>query len=283
MVDKTVKITCAENLSILNVRPRKSVSKEYTIIGSDMKCAFRSLLYFDIGCLQMPEDAIIHYAALRIYINKIEANCPISKLFAVPLLKKFNQNTTPNSLPQFTDMYSEIDICKNLKGWLDIDISEIFSSWINGNLENNGLALLSEEDAASISNLLIDPACNNALKPALVFGYSFDCRPHQQKQIEVKEFCKVFRFIKETVTPLVNVERIKLGTFFVTNVGDTTLTVILETSANRCDWVKDCAKTICTGGTEAIVGKYYGKYYRLKLISEGPGEANVQFIAQFIN
>ena len=104
--------------------------------------------------------------------------------------------------------------------------------------------------------------------------------PSEQKLIDIKELCGVFKFFNETITPSVRVARLKMGTFFVTNGGSSTLTVFLETSANRCEWVKDCPKTVCIGDTEAIVGKYYGKYYRLRLISEGPGEALVQFIGQ---
>lgn len=283
MADRTIKITCEKNLTSLNLcRPSIGLNQK-VIIGPKSKCTARSFLYFDIKSLEVPEDAIIHYAVLKIYMKNLETDDPVSRIFAVPLINNFGKDTTFNEASEFSGYKAAVNVHRNFKGWLDIDVSEILGSWIDGTLENNGMALLSEEYAQSTSNILSDWASNHKLKPYLLFCYSFNCRPQVQKQIEVVEFCNEFKFIEEAFTPPVNIERLKIGTFFVTNMGDTALTVTLETSANRCDWVKDCAKVICNGGTEAIVGKFYGKYYRLKLATESLGQAEVQFIAQFFN
>ena len=283
MTDRTVKITCTADRSTLNLYPQSDRPEESAFVGSDL-CTVRSFLYFDIARLQIPADAIIRYAILRIYLNKVETDYPISKLFVVPLFNNFREYVTPDNPPYFIDNFTSVDISRNYKGWFAIDIPEILSLWLNGGLRNNGLALLTKGRAAPDPSFLADNGCN-ALKPTLFLGYSFDCPPpeHAQSQIEVKELCHRFRFNNEAFTPPVNVGRIKLATFFVTNSCITPLSVTLETSANRCNWVKDCARIVCAGGTEAIVGKYYGKYYRLRLASEGRGEANVQFIAQLIN
>lgn len=101
--------------------------------------------------------------------------------------------------------------------------------------------------------------------------------------IDMEEQCWQFRFSRETVTPPVNVALLRQGTFFVTNSGSSCIKITQETSADAHEWVEDNQKILASGQTAAMVGKYYGKYYRLRLQTAWLGNAAVKFIAQFYN
>lgn len=120
----------------------------------------------------------------------------------------------------------------------------------------------------------------NALEPYLPVGCSTQCEKIS-KEIEIVEFNKCLSFYKEAQTPTIKAERLKTGTFFVTNNGRGRITVVLETGAGQCSFVKDNKTVIDEGECAAIVGKYYGKYYRLRFFAEGCGAAAVHFIAQY--
>ena len=77
------------------------------------------------------------------------------------------------------------------------------------------------------------------------------------------------------------VDRMREGTFFVTNGGEDDLTVTVETSFDAARWAHDTQKNIAPGETQAIVAKFYGRYYRLTLTVAGAGKATVEFIGQY--
>ncbi len=77
------------------------------------------------------------------------------------------------------------------------------------------------------------------------------------------------------------VDRIKEGTFFVTNSGGDDMLTTVETSSDASCWAYDTQKSITPGETQAIVAKFYGRYYRLMLNAPGAGKASVEFIGQY--
>ena len=77
------------------------------------------------------------------------------------------------------------------------------------------------------------------------------------------------------------VDRIKEGTFFVTNTGEAELLTTVETGFDSSRWAHDTQKNVAPGETQAIVAKFFGRYYRLTLSAPGTGKATVEFIGQY--
>ena len=88
-------------------------------------------------------------------------------------------------------------------------------------------------------------------------------------------------FEREDSSVMRRVDRIKEGTFFVTNNGEDDMLTTVETSFDASCWAHDTQKSIEPGKTQAIVAKFYGRYYRLILTAPGVGKASVEFIGQY--
>lgn len=88
-------------------------------------------------------------------------------------------------------------------------------------------------------------------------------------------------FIKKDETVSRRVDRMREGTFFISNTGTEPMLATVETSPDASHWAHDTQKKVGTGETQAIVAKYYGRYYRLVLTADDAGEAFVEFIGQY--
>jgi hypothetical protein len=111
---------------------------------------------------------------------------------------------------------------------------------------------------------------------------SYKCFKDQsnKKVIDVKEKHWTLNFKQTGISPIINVESIIQGTFFIENIGESPLLATVEVSSDSIHWVEDSSKTIEKEETKSLVAKYYGKYYRLLLTSSCTGIAKIRFIYQ---
>ncbi len=88
-------------------------------------------------------------------------------------------------------------------------------------------------------------------------------------------------FEREDSSVVQRVDRIREGTFFVTNNGEDVMLATVQTGFDASRLAYDTQKSIKPEETQAIVAKFYGRYYRLTLSARGEGKATVQFIGQY--
>lgn len=129
------------------------------------------------------------------------------------LKKRFDGATAFCRQTAYSDCRGEAKICDNYRGFADVGISDIFSGWVFGRLENNGVALVSNDECNDFFSLAANPP-NCVFAPCLLFSYSCGHSHAGRDAVEIKDFHDDFHFSGETVTPFVNVEWLKMGTFF---------------------------------------------------------------------
>ena len=98
--------------------------------------------------------------------------------------------------------------------------------------------------------------------------------------VDVAQICREFCINDETFTPPIDVQRIIQGSFFIENCGEESLQATAQVSGDGRSWVDDAQVTVTQGDTGILVAKYYGKYYRLRLNTQGTGRAAIRFIMQ---
>lgn len=115
--------------------------------------------------------------------------------------------------------------------------------------------------------------------PRLVIDTDNSCE-HTNCGVRIVEEKWKTCFVKEAQSPPVRVSRLKQGSYYIKNTGQSLFSVTLETSTDLTGWVKDVQKTLEPDTTDVLVAKYYGKYDRLLFVSDSDAEAEVVFIAQ---
>lgn len=60
MADRALKIPCFENLTISNRFPDSGISEENAPVGIEGGWTFKSLFYFDLSGIELPEIAAVN-------------------------------------------------------------------------------------------------------------------------------------------------------------------------------------------------------------------------------
>lgn len=271
---QTSKIHCENSFTVSNAFPDSIDNRPWLMAGYDGTNIYESILRFPLH--NLPEDADVQYAMLQIYQHGQQVRLSHVTLLVVPLAEDISFSRQPLCI----DTCIPVCTANDFTGWLAINITDIFARACRG--ESFNIMLMTDNLPSSLLQFAGDENSSYTITPQICVGYSTRCCvPSNKKNITIKEFCWNYTFEKEVESSPVNIERIKQATFFVSNKSSQPLSVVLETGADCTTFAFDTAKCINPGCTETIIGKYYGKYYRLKLLSANGGHAVVKFIGQF--
>ncbi|MDF2504126.1 DNRLRE domain-containing protein [Clostridium sp.] len=280
MPDEKTQILCTKSLTVTDLCSEGNIEDDNLQVGFDGKNIYRSYMYFDID--KIIENSMINFVILRIFIKKISTcHTPIT-LYVQTLKDEFNKFTTFDNQPKYDKVQIKIKIDSDLRGWLDIDITNLFFNCSDSS-ENKGIIIRSAECEKSLITFASNLACNPAIIPKLYMDYS--CMPRNkssEKCIDVLEKHFVLVCPQQTTSEAINVERIIQGTFFIYNAGPgpDPVTVITETSVDLIHWVIDNQTIVNVNSSDVLFNGYYGKYYRIRLECVNPSTVDIRFIYQ---
>ena len=266
----TIKINCTDCFSVICSDFEMKVTDEAFMVGNRGTNTYKGLLYVDTG--EFPVDSILSSARLKIFVQQAKTDSQDYTLYFRPLL--YDCGTF--GIPEPDNQQDQISVLveKDHCGWLDIDLLGIAKNWCGKASKNYGL-LISTDKSESVITF-----SNSLENPEMILKISGE-ESFEDNDIQIVQKLWKFKFYKTEISPPVNISRMKQATFFITNKGGNSIAVNVETSADLFHWVKDSRKVITDKNTAVLVGKYYGRFYRLRFFSIGSGEAEVNFIGQY--
>ncbi len=210
----------------------------------------------------------------------------------------------PCGAPAPVEAHAAFEVNRHFCGWKAVDIGPLLAA-IREALHDAPFGLALSVASPSLVTFSAEPAA----RPRVVVDETEGCRPsacqreadtclpcERAADICAPETCGYgpsgpgirvesqtwdVVFEEEDHSVLRRVERMKQGTFFVSNTGEEELTATVETSFDAVHWAYDTHKTVKPGETQAIVAKYYGKYHRMTLSAEAAGKVLVEFVGQY--
>ncbi|MDD3225244.1 MAG: DNRLRE domain-containing protein [Clostridium sp.] len=270
-------VPCIKSMTITNLEPQSNVESPTLIVGYDGENVYRSYLYFDM--ISIPEEAVVNFAVLQIYLKKISMH-HVTTFYIQALEDKFDKISTFENQPKCNDKKVEFKIKNDAHGLISINLTSLFYNWNNNSTSNKGIIIKSQEDVKSQIAFVSNFTAHYEDIPKLYINYSLPSCRLNEKYIAVIEKKFILKFFKETFSPIINVERIIQGTFFIHNIGNDLIKAIVEVSVDSIQWVKDAETVIKVNSTNTLVAKYYGKYYRIRLKCNNKAKVDAKFIYQ---
>lgn len=137
----------------------------------------RSLVNFNLASI--PQDAVIHNAALKLYVAGVY-DVPGQSMLATPYRVSsfwYENAVTWSTQPSWAEPYSATSI-PDAYGWASFDITALVQGWVNGSYPNYGLVVRGRETSAGwrafgARNAAIDPG-PTWIPPHLDMTYSFE-------------------------------------------------------------------------------------------------------------
>ncbi len=231
-------------------------------------------------------------AMLRIFVQCVRLCGKRVTVYIKPVL--------PCGAPMEVREYASFDVARGFCGWITVDIlplmtaaqRELGSAPFGLALSVNMPALITfSAEPPACPRLMLDwheTPVNSETSPVCPCAGAVDiCAPAVcgccpgSSGIRVESQVWDIEFEREDTSVVRRVDRIREGTFFVTNCGADALLVTVETGFDASRWAHDTQKSITPGETQAIVARFYGKQYRLVLSVPGAGRALVEYIGQY--
>ena len=281
MQNNFLNINCIKSFTVIRSDSKIRVTDECLCVGYDNAGIYKGFLYFDIS--KIPQNITLNTATLRLYVNNTDISEQYCMLYFQPLLCDSHNPKIFQSTNNCCGCQIPVKVEKDFQGWLDIDIYGIVKNWYSKTTDNYGLIISIDKCEHSLLTFFGTEFLSCQSVPLLILNNSVNCQAPVETGVRIKEEYWRFKFYKTVVSPPINVSLIKQATFYVTNKGSSAITVAVETSADLFCWVKDSYKVIKECSTKAIVAKYYGKFYRLKVFAGGHGIAETVFVGQFYN
>jgi hypothetical protein len=282
MTIETLRINCTKSLSLTEFDCEIKATDEFLLAGRSSNDTYRGFLYFDLSVI--PYDIIINSCVLKIYIQKSNICGKKSNICFQPLFCDYSNSAIVQSEKDQQRPPISLIINADFHGWLAINVLDIIKNWYNKSLKNYGLLIFADENPKSLFTLKGMRGFNDTndiMEPNLTIGYVNNCSALPKKNISVYEQLWKFKFYEKEISPPINVELIKQGTFYIDNYGCDNITAMIEISADLCHWLIDNEIVINQNRTSVLVAKYYSKFYRIRLVSTGTSEAVVRFIGQY--
>jgi hypothetical protein len=279
MSTEILKINCLKSFSVIEFDYEVKVTDKFLVAGNIHEEIYHGLLFFDIN--QIPNDAIINSAVLKINIKKSDINGIKSAIYFKPLSCDYSFIKTNDNVSNYPCPMNSLKLNKDFHGCLAINILDIIKNWHSNKMKNYGLLISADRNPKTLFTLsdLNDDTC--PMEPHLLIGYGNNCSEYIKKSIEVHQHFWKFEVCKTEKSPPINVELIKQGSFYINNKGTNVITAVVETGIDLLHWVKEAEININEGETKILVAKYYSKFYRIKFSSTGFSKAEVKFIGQF--
>ena len=271
MDHKTLKKHCIDCFTVIHADSQTKVTDEFLFVGNSGINTYKAFLYIDID--ELPVDTTtLQSARLRIYVQLAETEKQRYTLYLQTLTSDPSAfGIVRASKQEQVSVSADKDHC----GWLDFDISDIVKKWCSPTSKNYGLIINTDESSSSMITF-----SSSVSRPEMILEISQDDPLTDDTMRIIQRFWK-FQFNKMDASPPINVSFINQATFFVTNKGQRSIVAIVETSSDLFHWIQDARRAVDVNKTIPLVGKYYGKYYRLRFTAVGSGKAEVSFIGQF--
>ena len=269
-------IVCKKCITITNSNSKNDVEDNELKVGFTGKNTYRTYMYFNIN--DISENIVVDSAELEIYLNKI--NIPHSKtnFYVHPLKEDFDLNTSFENQPEYYEKQVKFELNKNSHEIIHVDITHMFDGWHDNSIKNNGLVLKSGEKHRALANFSSNSNPNYEGAPKLVICSSKI--NHDQKIVDVVEKHWELKIFNTARSPIVNVERIINGTFFIENTSGVEIKAVVEVSVDSKHWIEDTGVVVGANKSQVLIAKYYGKYYRVKFNCSGFASAKLNFICQ---
>lgn len=278
MSDLKTNIICNKSLTVTNLCD-KNINEDLIITGFDGKNIYKSYLYFDLESIEQ-KNITVKSCTLRLYLQSAKSCLPYIKLWIKPIEESFTKYTTFQNQPKCYNTNVIIKIKNSFPKWIDININKIFFAWQREFIKNHGLAIVTEENKKSIMSICSCLNSDRELVPKLCIKYSPINCDSNKNCIDIIEKYWELNFCYNSSTPIINVESIIEGSFFIHNCSSNAIKSIAKVSGDGFHWITDNEKTINPYSTKIQVLKYYAKYYRIYLVSSGAGKVNIKFIYQ---
>jgi hypothetical protein len=210
-------------------------------------------IFFDAGC------AVLRPACLYLFVQCAQMPGCCETVSVCPVL--------PCGAPEAHKRVA-FEVGRGFRGWLPVDVRPLAEAAPGGAL---GLALT-----------LDAPACvafSTAPGLAPMLSMAADSPSGCAVRVETQTWDIEFTGADASVQR--RVDRMRQGTFFVSNDGDRDLAAVVETGFDGERWAPDTQKRVPPGETLALVAKYYGRFYRVTLTADGAGKVRVAFIGQY--
>lgn len=267
-------------LTISSEYPDSNKNIETIECGFDGKNIYRSYIYFDLSPL--PYNAFITSAKMQLFLLEDYLKCLSKNIYVYMLQEDFGDYTTYNQQPRYSINYIKTNISYKNFGVIEIPITNFVIKWTNGEVINKGLLIRCEENKKSLVEFGSSKNTTYNYIPKLYLNFT---QPTNQceilhKLIEVKELEFNFYFSDFVQTPAIDVSKLIVGSFFIQNTGIKEIDVWVEVSFDGLNWVKDTNKKVGFSSTEVLIAKYYGKYYRIVINTNGAATAKIKFIYQ---
>ena len=240
------------------------IDDSFLCIGNNGRKICRVFLLFDMDSI--PQNENLDFVLLKIYLSEIYTYNRRVKLFI--------EDVAPDegdAVAEWVPGRIVSSVCCCYHGWAYIDLGEFIKK------DTKKLSLRISGDERVTSSIRLSDNAGSSL----FLGISDNSIPTPVEYIRTSEEEWHLAFSTSTTSPVLDVGRIKQGTFFVTNTGENIIMAAIETSADSENWIRDAGTMIGASETRALVGKFYGKFYRIKVDTMGLGEMDIHFVGQF--
>jgi hypothetical protein len=234
-------------------------------------------IFFEEGCA----DAVkLRSACLYVFVQRVQTLCRHIAVCIMPVL--------PCGAPMPVDTRAAFEVKRGYCGWISVDVLPLLKT-VEEELDGAPFGLVLSVDAPAF---IVFSAASD-LRPRLVLDEAESCGcllPCAEATDICAPACPDMRVESQTweiafadtdSSVIRRVDRLKQGTFFITNDGKSDLTASVETGFDGENWATDTQKQVLPGETQAVVAKYYGRFYRVTLAASGTGKARVAFIGQY--
>lgn len=270
----------SRSLTVSSEYPEGNINDEKIKCGFDGQNIFRSYIFFDLSPL--PYNAFVTSAKLQLFLIEDYFKYSSKNLYFYMLQEDFGEYTTYNKQPKYNINYIKTNISYKNFGVIEIPITSFVLKWTNGEVINKGLLVRCEENKKSLVEF---GSSKNRIYNYIPKLYINFIQPTNQceilhKLVDVKELEYNLYFSDYAQTPAIDVSKLIVGSFFIENTGMREIDAWVEVSFDGVNWIKDTNKKISINSCEILVAKYYGKYYRVILSTNGVSGAKIKFIYQ---
>lgn len=283
---------CEKCYTVIKTGRGKRIAPGVLGAGESGRQCRTAYLFFDGGvCTAEPETAFLY-----VFVRGAQL-CGWHETVRV-------HSVLPCGAPAPVEAHAAFEVSRHFCGWKAVDIGPLLAA-IREALHGAPFGLALSVASPSLVTFSTEPTvrprvavdetegcrasvCRREADTCLPCGSAVDiCAPEtcgygpSGSGIRVESQTWDIVFEEEDHSVLRHVERMKQGTFFVSNTGEEELMATVETSFDAVHWAHDTQKAVKPGETQAIVAKYYGKLHRMTLSAEASGKALVEFVGQY--
>lgn len=262
---EAAQISLAEPSKVFGIRKSMYVGRV------ESKKVYHILFKFPISML--PNDCVILKAILKIYVQFTGVRT--SSLFTpFALQEDWSLDTVNwNNQPMFYTMYTGEPRYLTREGFYAFNITKPVDMWYSHKIPNYGLIIKSNEKYNHTAKQIIT-IVNSTLAPTVEIYYAPKYKAQFfptrfVSQVEEMETDELYSF-----SSVINVSLTKTITFHIENLGNTSVEILVQVSANRTDFIDDCSTPKVIGSHELVyvIPYTFSKYLRIAAKNVNPGE-----------